>query len=194
LTSERKQRANRQNARASTGPRSAAGKARVAANARRHGLTIPLWFDQRYFAELEQLARRNLGRLRDPSPQLRAAARRLAQAQLECVRVCGARRRLFQPLIDSEAEYSPRQRKNMWRFGGAVIRKRSRQLFLTCGNPPTVEKLQLVLSDSAKELAGIERQEHRAFARLRRALQDFDAACILEAVSKTERVSRTRLQ
>jgi hypothetical protein len=48
-----------------------------------------------------------------------------------------------------------------------------------------VEKLQLVLSDSAKELAGIERQEHRAFGRLSRAPQDFDAACVLEAVSKT---------
>jgi hypothetical protein len=100
--------------------------------------------------------------------------------------VCAARRTLLQPVIDSEAVYSPRKAKNMWRFGGAVFRKRSRQPFLTCGNPPTVEKVQLVLSDSAKELAGIERQEHRAFARLRRALQDFDAACILEAVSKTE--------
>ena len=74
----------------------------------------------------------------------------------------------MQPLIDSEAAYSPRKKKNMLRFGGAVMRKRSRRLFLISGNPPTVEKLLLVLSDSANEFAGIERQEHRAFARLRR--------------------------
>jgi hypothetical protein len=67
-----------------------------------------------------------------------------------------------------------------------MIRKRSRRLLLICGNPPTVEKLQLVLSDSAKQLDGIERHERRALGRLSRAMQDFDAACVLEAVSKRE--------
>jgi hypothetical protein len=38
VTSERKRAANRRNARAGTGPRTAAGKARVAHNARRHDL------------------------------------------------------------------------------------------------------------------------------------------------------------
>jgi hypothetical protein len=183
LTSEMKRRANRQNARASSGPRSAAGKARVAANVRRHGLTIPLWFDQRYSTEIERLARRNLGRFLNPSPQLRADARRLAQAQLEFIRACAARRTLLQPIIDSEALYSPRKRKNMWRLGGFMLRKRSRRLLLICGNLPTVEKLQLVLSDSAKQLDGIERQERRALGRLSRAIQDFDTVCVLEAVS-----------
>ena len=41
MTSARKIAANRRNALASTGPRTAAGKARVAQNARRHGLTLP---------------------------------------------------------------------------------------------------------------------------------------------------------
>jgi hypothetical protein len=70
--------------------------------------------------------------------------------------------------------------------GGFMIRKRSRRLLLICGNSPTVEKLQLVLSDSAKQLDGIERQERRALGRLSRAMQDFDTACVLEAVSKKQ--------
>ena len=40
MTSARKLEANRRNARASTGPRTAAGKARAAQNARRHGLSL----------------------------------------------------------------------------------------------------------------------------------------------------------
>lgn len=186
MTSEMKKRANRRNARVSTGPRSLAGKARVRANAWRHGLTIPPWFDQRYSAEIHRLARANLSRFPNPSPQLLAEARRLAKAQLELVRTGAARRRLLQPILDNEAVYSPRKRKNMWRLGGWMIRRRSRRLLLVCGNPPTVEKLELVLSDSAKQLAGIERQERRALGRLRRALQDFDTACVLETVSKSQ--------
>lgn len=185
MTSEMKKRANCRNARASTGPRSLAGKARVRANARRHGLTIPLWFDQRYSAEIHRLARCNLGGFPNPSPQLLAEARRLAQAQLEFVRACATRRALLQPIIDSESLYSPRKRKNMWRLGGFMVRNRSQRLLQICGPGPTVEKLELALSDSAKQLAGIERLERRALGRLRRALQDFDAACVLEAVSKT---------
>ncbi len=187
MTSEMKQRTNRHNARASTGPRSLAGKARVAANARRHGLAIPIWFDQGYSAEIERLARHNISSFASPSPQLLAHAQRLAQAQLDFVRACAVRRAMLKPIID-QSVYSPRKGKNIPRIGGAVavIRKRSRRLLEICATSPTLEKLQLVLSDSAKQLAGIERHERRALARLSRALQNFDAACVLEAVSKTQ--------
>ncbi len=53
MTTEKKRRSNRRNAQASTGPRSQAGKARAAGNARRHGLAIPLWFDGCFSAEVE---------------------------------------------------------------------------------------------------------------------------------------------
>jgi hypothetical protein len=42
VTSPAKIRANRQNARRSTGPRSASGRRRVAKNALRHGLAVPV--------------------------------------------------------------------------------------------------------------------------------------------------------
>jgi hypothetical protein len=43
MASERQIAANRQNARKSTGPRSASGKKRASWNAYRHGLSKPIW-------------------------------------------------------------------------------------------------------------------------------------------------------
>ncbi len=103
-------------------------------------------------------------------------ARRLAQAQLEFVRACEVRRALLRPIIDRDAEYWPRQRENVGRVA-------TQRLLRICHTRPTVEKVQLVLSDSAKQLNGIERHERRALARLRRALQDFDTVCVLEVVA-----------
>ena len=49
---------NRLNARASTGPKTAIGKARVARNALRHGLSVPVVRDPALAPEIEALARR----------------------------------------------------------------------------------------------------------------------------------------
>ncbi len=48
---------NRLNARASTGPKTAGGKARVACNALRHGLSVPLLSDLGFAPEVVELAR-----------------------------------------------------------------------------------------------------------------------------------------
>src|SRR5258708_18967835 len=73
VTSERKSAANRRNARASTGPRTAAGKARVARNARRHGLNVPTAADPALSREVEALAQAICGGFAggapSPSPQ-----------------------------------------------------------------------------------------------------------------------------
>src|ERR1700738_4004383 len=55
--SERKRAANRRNARSSTGPRTAAGKARVAQNALRHGLNVAVADDPLLTEEVERIAR-----------------------------------------------------------------------------------------------------------------------------------------
>ena len=56
MTSARKIRANRANARASSGPKSAAGKARSAQNAFRHGFNVPIWLDPALASDVEALA------------------------------------------------------------------------------------------------------------------------------------------
>ena len=62
MTSARKIRANQANAKASTGPRSSGSKAKAAQNARRHGLSLPVWADRTYDVEAEKLAREIAGR------------------------------------------------------------------------------------------------------------------------------------
>jgi hypothetical protein len=57
MTSPAKIRANRRNARKSTGPRTVAGKAVVARNARTHGLNAPAYCDPALACEVVELAR-----------------------------------------------------------------------------------------------------------------------------------------
>jgi hypothetical protein len=85
--------ANRLNARKSTGPRTAAGKAAVARNARRHGLSVPLGHEQHIALDVEALARRIVGSIAglEAQPRLHALACRIAEAQLDLARVRRAR-------------------------------------------------------------------------------------------------------
>lgn len=94
MTSARQQRANQENARRSTGPKSAAGKVRSSRNSYRHGLSTPIWADRELAAEAEVLARELAGP--GASPELLKAARPVAEAELDLVRV----RQLRQELLD----------------------------------------------------------------------------------------------
>ena len=93
MTSARKIEANRRNALASTGPRTAAGKARVAQNARRHGLTLPACCDPAWSEEIKALARSIAGENAD-AERLELACR-IAAAQIDLVRARRARQDIF---------------------------------------------------------------------------------------------------
>ena len=77
MTSARKIRANRANARASTGPQTTRGRARAARNALRHALSLPVCSIPALSDEVETLAR--------DSEDLPAAQ----HAVLECARALG---------------------------------------------------------------------------------------------------------
>jgi hypothetical protein len=89
MTSAQKTRANRPNARASTGPRTAEGRNRSARNARRHGLSLPVLADPVLSQDVAELTRKIAGS--NPSRELYERARRVAEAQIDLRRIRRAR-------------------------------------------------------------------------------------------------------
>jgi hypothetical protein len=93
MTSPAKLRANRRNARKSTGPTTPGGKATVARNARRHGFSLPVLDDPTLSREAEELARTIeksvTGAEADASGH--ALACRIAEAMIDLKRVRDAK-------------------------------------------------------------------------------------------------------
>jgi hypothetical protein len=93
MTTANKIKANRANARASTGPKTLQGRARASRNAFRHGFSIPVSNDPSMSEEVEALAREIGGQ--DANNEIRELARRVAEAQIDLRRVRGARQQLL---------------------------------------------------------------------------------------------------
>src|SRR5262249_47666999 len=85
---------NRLNARASTGPKTAAGKVKVARNARRHGLSLPVLDDPALAADVVELAHAietsAVGQRLDGEPHMLAC--RVAETMIDLKRVRFAKR------------------------------------------------------------------------------------------------------
>jgi hypothetical protein len=198
VTSRRKVKANRANARASTGPRTAHGKTRSAQNARRHGLSISIAKDPRYSLEIDNLARQ----LTWPgaSPQLIKAAKRLAEAQMDVERIrcarddfiaCSLKRKntdehaaalrkyvsLTIKFVAHLALTSPNQRVTPEVLEEALGPAPS--LDLRVDSPQGLDGLQMLkvaLSDYAKPLSALDRYERRVLSRRKFAIRAFDEA------------------
>lgn len=92
MVSARKIEANRANAQASTGPKTARGKARSARNALRHGLSLSVWADPNLAKEVRALA---LKLAANQSIEVLQDALLVAETQIELNRIRRARRNLL---------------------------------------------------------------------------------------------------
>jgi hypothetical protein len=144
VTSTRKIEANRKNARASTGPKTAQGRARLARTALRHGLSLPVCSDPVLCVEVESLARKIAGT--EARVEIREVARRAAEAQIDLGRVRYARYRLLSDAL-SNPDYDSRAAR---------------------------QKLASILSRGAKQLLAMDRYERRAMVRRKVALRAVD--------------------
>ena len=163
MTTARKVRANRQNSRASTGPRSATGKARSSANARRHRLAVPIWSDPVLTANVVALAKHIAGV--HPSPQVMAHAQQVADAQIEVVRVRRWRLDLMHQRL------SPLLLENR----DACELRRDAEVSL---------KKASIVSDLTPQLQLLDRYERRAVSRRNRAIQSLTAVRVVEVLCK----------
>jgi len=205
VTSERKRAANRRNARASTGPKTAAGKAQVARNARRHGLTLAVAADPALARDVEELAQaicRNfsVGARGDKAPavvaaRLRFLARRVAEAQVDVRRVRRARHGLIAHALSDPRYLSPRGLRSrialLGRAGdllrrGVPVPLEMQDAILK--RPQGAQKFALILTDPTRKLAALDRYERRARSRRKAAIRAFDAALVVREARSSDPV------
>jgi hypothetical protein len=154
MTSLSKIKANRINARSSTGPKSAIGRRRASQNARRHGLNIPVHLDPVLAQEVQILAMQLRQGLENPG--LFEAAYAIAEAEIDLKRIRKFKRGLLHRL---------NRRRHPTDRGGRRIGS----------NSAFIAEESFEADDSAvlEQMTRIDRYERRALARRRSAIRRF---------------------
>lgn len=177
MSSERKINANRSNARASTGPRTAAGKAHSARNAQRHGLSIPALVNPAWSTEITEHARKIVSE--DADAQRWQLACRLAAAHIDVMRVRQARHQMVNQVLKDPNYCKPtnamlRERWLRREYGWPTNEERPKPG--KSDNIDTPGKYAVILEDLSTRLTLMDRYERRARSRLKFAIRAFDAA------------------
>jgi len=158
VTSERKIKANRANARASTGPKTAHGRSHAARNAVRHALSLPVYADPVWSEEVESLTRQIIGTDADPEKQQHLS------------------RALSDP--DYESEATLRKKAGLIigcfrRIGPSAPMPDNVMEFLQ-SKPEGPCKFATILADKTRQLLALDRYERRALSRRKFAIREFD--------------------
>jgi hypothetical protein len=181
VTSERKISANRANARASTGPKTARGRSHAARNALRHAFSLPVYSDPFLSEEVEALAREIIGK--DANLEIQELARRIAEAQIDLRRVRHARHQILSQAL-SDPDY---ESETMLAKKSALVIRCLRRLGPSAPLPDNVMefvsskpqgpyKFATILADKARQLLALDRYERRALSRRKFAIRAFDVA------------------
>jgi hypothetical protein len=150
MTTERQIRANRENARLSTGPRTVEGKAQSSRSPFRHGLSIPVLAGSgRFSEEVENLARGMVDGY--SSPTLLESARRVAEAEVDLRRIRQVRSELLSTIAGG------------WSSGSADY---------------TARRFASKPSTLVQTLQRLDRYERRALSRRKLATRTFDAVFV----------------
>lgn len=182
--------ANRMNARASTGPKTAAGKARAARNSCRHGLSLPVLQDPVLCKQAEPLATQIA--LPSEAREIRILARRVAEAQIDLMRIRLARDSAVSRFLTDVAP--PSLELNFWDLTWIVKESASLEY-----SPPKIaqtlewpfaegdERLTMTIMGLLKTLCALNRYERRTLSRRKFALRELDAARIRAKIKEPER-------